>query len=38
MDTSTEEGREQFRKEWDAMCELTPELLKKEDLVFPHEH
>jgi len=37
IDTTTEEGREQFKKEWDALCEATPELLSKDDVVFPHE-
>lgn len=38
INTNTAEGREQFRKEWDSMCALVPELLSKEDLVYPHEH
>lgn len=37
IDTSTEEGRAKFRKEHDILCDLAPEMLKKEDLVFPHE-
>lgn len=37
IDTTTEEGRAQYRAEWDALCELTPELIKKEDCWFPHE-
>ena len=37
IDTTTPEGREQFQAEWDALCEMAPELLRKEDLVFPHE-
>lgn len=37
IDTTTHEGREQFRLEWDTLCELAPELIKKEDLIFPHE-
>jgi hypothetical protein len=37
IDTTTHEGREQFRIEWDTLCELAPELIKKEDLIFPHE-
>lgn len=37
IDTTTPEGREQFQAEWDALSELAPELVKKEDLIFPHE-
>lgn len=37
MDTTTEEGRAQFREEYNALCELAPEILQKENLVFPHE-
>ena len=37
IDTTTPEGREAFKKEWDALAELAPEMIKKEDLVFPHE-
>jgi hypothetical protein len=37
MDTTTPEGREAFKAEWDNLSELAPELIKKEDLVFPHE-
>jgi hypothetical protein len=37
IDTSTPEGREEFKKEWYALCEMAPELLSKEDLVYPHE-
>ena len=37
MDTTTPEGREAFKKEWDTACELVPELMNKEDLVYPHE-
>ena len=37
VDTTTAEGREIFKKEWDTMASLVPELLSKEDLVFPHE-
>ena len=38
MDTTTPEGREKFKEEWDAACEMVPELLSKDDIVFPHEH
>jgi len=37
IDTSTEEGRAQFKAEYYALCELAPELVKKENLIFPHE-
>ena len=37
VDTTTAEGREVFKREWDTMATLVPELLSKEDLVFPHE-
>jgi hypothetical protein len=37
IDTTTEEGRAAFKKEWEDLCELAPEMVKKEDLVFPHE-
>jgi hypothetical protein len=37
IDTTTTEGREQFKKEWETMCKLAPELLSKEDMVYPHE-
>lgn len=37
VDTTTAEGREIFKREWDTMASLVPELLSKEDLVFPHE-
>jgi hypothetical protein len=37
MDTTTPEGRAAFKAEWDALAELAPEYIKKEDLVFPHE-
>lgn len=37
MDTTTEEGRELFRQEYEALSEICPEILKKEDIIFPHE-
>lgn len=37
LDTTTPEGREAFKAEWDTLCELAPEIVKKEDLIFPHE-
>jgi len=38
IDTTTAEGREEFKREWDKMSEMVPELINKEDCVFPHEH
>lgn len=37
IDTTTPEGREQFKREWDALSEMAPELIKKDDIIFPHE-
>jgi hypothetical protein len=37
MDTTTPEGRAQFQKEWSNMAEIVPELISKDDIVFPHE-
>ena len=37
LDTRTPEGQEAFRKEYETLCELAPEIIKKEDMVFPHE-
>ena len=37
MDTTTEEGRKAFKAEYEALCEMAPEVMRKEDLVFPHE-
>ena len=37
IDTTTPEGRATFQAEWDTLCQLAPELVKMEDLVFPHE-
>lgn len=37
LDTSTPEGREAFQKEYLTLCDLAPEMMKKEDLCFPHE-
>lgn len=38
VDTTTPEGREVFKKEWEALATMAPELISKDDLVFPHEH
>ncbi len=37
LDTTTPEGRTEFKKEWENLCEIAPELLSKEDMVYPHE-
>jgi hypothetical protein len=37
MDTSTPEGRDQFKAEWDALAEMAPELISKDDILYPHE-
>mmetsp|Transcript_1807 Transcript_1807/g.1253 ORF Transcript_1807/g.1253 Transcript_1807/m.1253 type:complete len:140 (-) Transcript_1807:185-604(-) len=37
IDTTTQEGREQFKKEYEEICAMVPELFKPEDIVFPHE-
>lgn len=38
IDTTTPEGREQFKKEWETAAEIAPELINKDALVYPHEH
>ncbi len=38
IDTTTPEGREAFKKEWENMAEMVPELLSKDDIIYPHEH
>ena len=37
MDTTTPEGRAAFKAEFDAIADLTPEIIKKSELVYPHE-
>lgn len=37
MDTNTQEGRDAFKAEYETLAELAPEIIKKEDMVFPHE-
>lgn len=37
LDTRTPEGAEAFRREYETLCELAPEIVKKEDMVMPHE-
>ena len=33
----TSKGRAAFKKEWDAISELTPEIIKKDQIRYPHE-
>jgi len=37
VDSTTPEGKELFKKEWDSLCEMAPELFSKDDIVYPHE-
>jgi len=37
IDTTTDEGKAKFKAEWDAISELAPEIIRKEDMIFPHE-
>lgn len=37
MDTNTEEGRAAFKAEYDTLAELAPEIIKKDDMIYPHE-
>lgn len=37
IDTATEEGRKRFEEDYNALCELMPELMKKEQIIYPHE-
>ena len=37
MDTRTPEGAAAFKAEYETLCELAPEIIKKEDMVMPHE-
>jgi len=37
MDTKTPEGMAAFKREYEALCEMAPEIVKKDDLIFPHE-
>lgn len=37
MDTTTPEGQAEFKAEYEALCEMAPEIVKKEDFIFPHE-
>lgn len=37
IDTTTEEGRAAYKAEYEALSALAPEIIKKEDFLFPHE-
>jgi len=37
LDTTTPEGQAEFKAEFDALAEMAPEIVKKEDFIFPHE-
>jgi len=37
MDTTTPEGKAAFLREFEALREMAPELIKKEDCILPHE-
>lgn len=37
IDTTTPEGRAAFKAHHDEIAEMTPELVSKDDIVFPHE-
>jgi hypothetical protein len=37
INTTTPEGREEYKKEWQTACQIVPELISKEDMVYPHE-
>jgi len=37
MDTNTVEGREAFKAEYEALAELAPEIIKKDEMIYPHE-
>lgn len=37
IDTTTEEGRAQYKKEYETLHELAPEIIRMEDFQYPHE-
>lgn len=37
MDTSTPEGQAAFKAEYEALAEMAPEIIKKDEMVFPHQ-
>ena len=38
MDTTTEEGRKAFEEEWRAVAAIAPELINKDEIIYPHDH
>ena len=37
IDTTTEEGRIEFKEQFDALCQMTPEVLNSAAMIYPHE-
>lgn len=37
MDTTTEEGRKLFEQEYYALAEMVPEIVKKDEIIYPHQ-
>lgn len=37
MDTTTEEGRAAYKAEYDYISEMAPQIVRKEDMEYPHE-
>jgi hypothetical protein len=37
IDTTTEEGRKAFKAEYDNLAAITPEIIKSEAMLYPHE-
>lgn len=37
MDTTTPEGRELYEQEYMALAEMVPEMIKKDQIIFPHQ-
>lgn len=37
IDTTTPEGKAQFKKEWDNLAAMAPELISKDAIIYPHE-
>lgn len=37
MDTTTQEGRELYEQEYYALAAMVPEMIKKEDIIYPHQ-
>ena len=36
VDTTTPEGREWFKQEWENMSNMAPEIIPKNNIVYPH--